>query len=734
MLKRKSVMFPIMLMMMLAMTSLFSLVAAEEKIYVLRASVDPAYEMPPAGHFNIFAPKCILPSGTWTRGFVLEQLAKYWYLNNSYSPWLAESWEETPEGLLVHLRRYVRWSDGMPFTAKDVVATFYCLHLTKHVIWTYITDVIAIDDFTVLFKTDNPKNPIVVYYALINPIVPYHQYGKFADKCRNALKTDNKTLYNEAFNELQNYRPEKMIGTGAYEIESVSMDQIVLKKREDYWGLRLGFTKGIYFDKVTLMNHPPDPQIAQMEIADQCDIEYHGGAVLGQVYAAPRYINCTFAAYPSPSGTATFFNLHKYPFTLKEFRQAIAYAINISKAMLSVYSAYSKIPEDKLTGFDIPTMFSYFTQETWAKLKSYSYNPQKAEEILKSLGFKRGPDGVWVSPNGTRCEFEMIIHSGWGSGRVNTYLAQQLTEFGIKVNVKAIEPATVSDFLIRSEFEISSQYWGGVLPYFCAAVWTRNWLPTVVVPPGPSVGFPTVYEWEGKLVNVTELTLKMNVVDEATRKEIINLLALIFNEYLPFIQHYPRPGGPLFINFEHIDWPLPYKPQAKGKYKFPCPLIEAEDCAEWTYPFDQSLPFIVIKGLVKPKGLIVEQPTFYSYVTVYAKVEIPTFIGIDGREYGPYGVGSAIVVPKEDADRLVSEGKASYTPILPGLEALAEKLLSLEEKIKALEEAQLSLKSSMADLSSVISSIVILEAVVIIVLAAGLIISLALSLRRSGSR
>ena len=706
------------------------ILAQQKKEYVLRATTTP-YEPPPAGSLNVFSPKCILgsaPGMTYTSGFVIERLAKYWALNNTYHPWLAESWEVTSDGLLVHLRKGITWSDGTPFTAKDVVSTFYCLYLTRNIIWQYVDDVVAIDDYTVLFKSDHPGNPLLWYYALTSAIVPYKQYGEFSDAAKIAHDTGNETMRDELLAKLLEYKPNKMIGTGAYEIDVITRSEVVLRKREDYWGLKLGFTRGIYFDKIVLVNHPPDPQVAQMELADQIDIEYHGGAVKGQVYVAPKHVNCTFAAYPSPSGTCTFFNLRKYPFNLKEFRQAIAYAVNISKAVLSVYSVHVETPEDKHTGFPPAIMTTYLTDETFESLKSYKYNPKKAEEILTSLGFKRGPDGIWVTPNGTKCEFEMIIHSGWGSGRVNTYLAQQLTEFGIKVTVKAIDPATVGDFLKRGEFDMSSQYWGGLLPYFAAAVWTYNWLPSVIGGPGP--GFPTTYEWKGKLVNVTELTFKMNLVDEETRKEIINTLAQIFNEYLPFLPHYVRPGGPLFINFEHIDWPKPYK---KGNYKFPCPIIKGEDCAEWTYPFDQSVVWVVIKGLAKPKGLIIEKPTkVYTYVTVFATTEIPEFVGVDGKKYGPYSEGDAMVIPKEDADRLVAEGKASYTSplISKAIPSIMDKVTSIESSIADLESSVEALSNQVSALSSQLSTLtacIVIEAIIIIVLVVGLIIR-----RRSG--
>lgn len=103
-------------------------------------------------------------------------------------PCLAESWEESSSGKYwtFHLRQDVRFSDGFPLTARDVVASAnYILEMardenvTDHGFYRnlnlFVDSVTAKDDYTVVFKTKRP------YYGLLFqmtfPVVPEGYVG-----------------------------------------------------------------------------------------------------------------------------------------------------------------------------------------------------------------------------------------------------------------------------------------------------------------------------------------------------------------------------------------------------------------------------------------------------------------------------------------------------------------------------------------------------------------------------
>lgn len=99
-------------------------------------------------------------------------------------------------------------------------------------------------------------------------------------------------------------------------------------------------------------------------------------------------------------------------------------------------------------------------------------------------------------------------------------------------------------------------------------------------------------------------------------------------------------------------------------------------------------------GNVPTSEMIVIPPT-YNYVTVYARADIPAFTGIDGKSYGPYKAGDAMAIPKEDADRLVTAGLATYAAPVPA---------EIREAISVLLERVSGLESSLREVSGSVST------------------------------
>jgi len=72
-----------------------------------------------------------IPQGcpNYIRNLLIEDLFYRNTMNGTIQPWLAESFEYSPDfkSLTIHLRKDATWSDGKPFTADDVVFTYTML-------------------------------------------------------------------------------------------------------------------------------------------------------------------------------------------------------------------------------------------------------------------------------------------------------------------------------------------------------------------------------------------------------------------------------------------------------------------------------------------------------------------------------------------------------------------------------------------------------------------------------
>lgn len=141
-------------------------------------------------------------------------------------PMLAESAEHTEDGMQVtyHLRTDINWSDGEPFTARDVLFTLGSIYGTPNpepaedeFVW-LSAPIETPDDHTVIIKYNDDQRQQEVNLALYYPIVPAHVYQ------------DGDTL------EFPQDIMDDPIGTGPAVLQSFDTQLVTYEMRDDYWG------------------------------------------------------------------------------------------------------------------------------------------------------------------------------------------------------------------------------------------------------------------------------------------------------------------------------------------------------------------------------------------------------------------------------------------------------------------------------------------------------------------
>lgn len=141
-------------------------------------------------------------------------------------PMLAESAEHSEDGMQVtyHLRQGVTWSDGEPFTSRDVLFTLGSIYGTPNpepaedeFVW-LSAPIETPDEHTVIVKYNSDQRQQEVNLALYYPIVPAHIYQD-GDK----LEFPQDIMDNP-------------IGTGPATLESFDTQLVTYAMRDDYWG------------------------------------------------------------------------------------------------------------------------------------------------------------------------------------------------------------------------------------------------------------------------------------------------------------------------------------------------------------------------------------------------------------------------------------------------------------------------------------------------------------------
>ena len=96
--------------------------------------------------------------GIWEH--IMEPLVEVDQERLQYVPKLAESWEFKGKEWVFKLRKNVKFHDGSPFTAQDVVYSFNRIKNDKRSLqkrlMRVVTEVSAPDDYTVILKTKKP--------------------------------------------------------------------------------------------------------------------------------------------------------------------------------------------------------------------------------------------------------------------------------------------------------------------------------------------------------------------------------------------------------------------------------------------------------------------------------------------------------------------------------------------------------------------------------------------------
>src|SRR5262249_49524747 len=146
-------------------------------------------------------------------GLIYHHLLDYGQRNYAGSPRLATSWSHSKDGLTwtYHIRKGVKWSDGVPLTAADVAYTFQrnirhgsTEFLDNEAYVGEITSAVATGKYTVVMKV---KHFTPVMNRLEVPILPEHIWKNVSEKQLSSFK---------------NLNP---VGSGAFTVSSFSSNQ-----------------------------------------------------------------------------------------------------------------------------------------------------------------------------------------------------------------------------------------------------------------------------------------------------------------------------------------------------------------------------------------------------------------------------------------------------------------------------------------------------------------------------
>jgi peptide/nickel transport system substrate-binding protein len=358
------------------------------------------------------------------------------------------------------------------------------------------------------------------------------------------------------------------------DVDSITEAQLVLNKNETSF-----MADRVNFDRLLIFNGET-PDATPLMLAKEADYATHGfpPATTQQFMAEGIRI----IRGPNYSGPALYFNHTIYPFSVPEFRQALAYAID--RAENGVISmAESGVAVVNMAGFSDNLAPLWLSEETVGQLNKYEFSPETAEQMLLDLGFTRGDDNVWIDDQGTRLSFELTAPSefaDWSAAAEN--LAEQLTEFGIETTFRGVTFTEHPSTIRSGEFQMAIREWGAgnPHPHFSFDVDFNTYNTTggsqAATEAGPGMSFPLVQTTSQGELDLQALTIQAGQgSDREAQAEIVNQLALAYNELLPQIPLWERYGNnPTVENLRVTGWPAEGDPvYNNGTYADPFAIV-----------------------------------------------------------------------------------------------------------------------------------------------------------------
>ncbi len=349
-------------------------------------------------------------------------------------PALAKSWTVSPDGTLYtfNLQENVKWHDGRPFTADDVVFSIGKFHMElsprARAILQRITEIAAPNATTVTMKLREAFEPFLLMFDVTaTAIVPKHVYDG----------TDYR-------NNPANATP---IGTGPFKFNEWRRGNYIhLTRFADYWKPGQPYLDDIYYRII------PDSasrglalQSGQVQLTQSNDIE---------PFDVPRFqqmpnlmVETRGWEYYGPLSWIEV-NHRVQPLGDVRFRRALSLAIDRNFILNRLWFGVGKVA----TG-----AFSSATRFHDPNTRLDAYNPREAAAMLDAMGLRPDAQGVRA-----RLKF---LHLPYGEvwTRLGEYLRQAFAQIGVQLTMESVDAGAWARRLAEWDYELSINFvyqWG----------------------------------------------------------------------------------------------------------------------------------------------------------------------------------------------------------------------------------------------------------------------------------
>jgi peptide/nickel transport system substrate-binding protein len=345
-------------------------------------------------------------------------------IKNNIIPSVATSWkiENGNKKFTFKLRKDVKFHDGKPLTADDVVFSF---EMYKHPdsINPYkgdfenITKVYAPDKYTVVLELSIPQ-PLFLYTAGIM-ILPKHKFP-------NGVKDFNDSKFHR-----------NPIGSGPFKFkEWKTAERIVVVANKDYWDGRP------YLDEI-VMKIVPDSNVEVLNLLKD-QVDFVETVAPANVATLTKDKDVKVVKYDQGRFDFIGFNLENPKFSDVRVRQALTYGLNRQAIVDKIMLKNAQLASGPIHPLEAP-----YNKD----VKPFPYDPEKAKKLLDEAGWKMGKSG-YREKDGKILEIELSYNNGNKIREAVAKVAQaDWKKIGVKTTIRSWDFQVMLDKIDAGELE-----------------------------------------------------------------------------------------------------------------------------------------------------------------------------------------------------------------------------------------------------------------------------------------
>ena len=465
-----------------------------------------------------FNPLTTAAAARWpTLAGIYEPLFVFNSVKSEYVPWLAvaHAWHEGNRVLRVTTRDGVLWSDGAPFTARDVAYTFNLLEeypaLDRRGVWGFLESVGAADENTVEFRFQRVFIP--GFDELVGqPIVPEHIWREVPDPIT--------------------FPNENPVATGPFtEVRAFRTQVFELGRNPRYWQEGRPRIEALRFPAY------PGNDRANMALVFS-EVDWAGNFVpaIDRVFVGrdPEHHRYWF---PLTGSTIFLYaNTTRAPFDDTRVRKALSMAIDRELLVDIALYRYSR-PADATALSD--GYAAWRNAEIAAAGDWVRHDMARAATLLDEAGYRRGADGVRRLPDGSPWRPEILTVAGWSDWvRASQVIARGFGALGIEAAVRTYDFSAWFQRVQEGDFDLSLGWsFEGPTPY----LFYRWLMASATVKP---IGESSMGNWHRYASPAADRALAAFEQESApeSQRRIGDELQRIFVAEAPAIPLYPNPS------------------------------------------------------------------------------------------------------------------------------------------------------------------------------------------------